>query len=284
MLWRCGLEAVNDFRTMTDKKTIAVYTKTSRVRGDAGLVRLLGEVDADFYDVGSEDDIREGTDFLMSVGGDGTFLSSARMACRRGIPVIGVNLGRMGFLSEYSPEQIAEAFRTGDYSIEEREMLAAKTDGMEECYALNEVSLTRIGSAMLGVDVCLNGVPLPTYWADGLLVATGSGSTAYSLSAGGPICSPDSKVLVITPVAPHNLNVRPLVVPSSSVLSLSVRSRDEEVMFTCDNEHRAVGRDVVLSVSLAQFSLKRLALSGTNFIGALRSKLFWGEDVRNAEP
>lgn len=263
---------------------IAIYAKTPQKRSDSRLLRLMGEMDAAFYDVSCEDDITDGTDFLMSVGGDGTFLSSARMSCRKGIPVIGVNLGRMGFLSEYSPEQVSEAFRSGAWSIEEREMLASSVDGGDPQYALNEVSLTRIGSAMLGVNVVLNGVPLPTYWADGLLVATSSGSTAYSLSAGGPICTPDSKVLVITPVAPHNLNVRPLIVPSSCVLTLSVRSRDGEVMYTCDNAHWVVSPEVRLSVSVAQFSLKRLRLSGTNFIGALRSKLFWGEDVRNAEP
>lgn len=266
------------------KLKIAIYAKTPQKRGDPRLRRLLRDMDAVFYDVSGACDISADTDFLMSVGGDGTFLSSARMVCRTGIPVIGVNLGRMGFLSEYTPEQIAEAFSTGGYSIEEREMLSATPDGGEESFALNEVSLTRIGSAMLGIDVELNGVALPTYWADALLVATSSGSTAYSLSAGGPICMPESKVLVITPVAPHNLNVRPLVVPSSSHVRLSVRSRDPELMFTCDNAHRVVNSDVRLSVSVAQFSLKRLTLSATNFIGALRSKLFWGEDVRNTEP
>ena len=154
-------------------------------------------------------------------------------------------------------------------------------DGEEPQYALNEIAVTRGGAAMLGVDVTLNGEPLPTYWADGLLVATSSGSTAYSLSVGGPICTPDSQVLIVAPVAPHNLNVRPLIVPSTARIGISLRSRNKSVMLSYDNRTRLVSRDTRIAISVAQFSLKRVRLPEINFIGALRSKLFWGEDVRN---
>ncbi|MEE3477182.1 MAG: hypothetical protein VZR01_07240, partial [Candidatus Cryptobacteroides sp.] len=133
----------------------------------------------------------------------------------------------------------------------------------------------------LGIDVALDGNKLPTYWADGLLVATSSGSTAYSLSVGGPICSPDSKVLIIAPIAPHNLNVRPLVVPDSTRISISMRSRDESVMMSMDNRSVILSPDATLDVKVAQFSLKRVRLDNSGFIKALTTKLFWGEDIRN---
>jgi NAD+ kinase len=134
---------------------------------------------------------------------------------------------------------------------------------------------------MLGVDVFLDGVRLPTYWADGLVISTSSGSTAYSLSVGGPIVLPESKVLIISPIAPHNLNIRPLVVPDTSEIVLRMQSRDGQYEFSADNRSTDVHEDVEVRVSVAQFSLKRVRLNRSNFINALTEKLFWGEDVRN---
>lgn len=263
---------------------IAIYARTAAKRSDPRFKAVLDSLGRHtIYDVFSEEELQDGTDMLLSLGGDGTFLCASTMACRRGIPVLGVNLGRMGFLSEYTPEEVVEAIKAGEYVIEERQMLRSDVDGRDERYSLNEVSVNRIGSAMLGVEVSLDGDALPTYWADGLLVATSSGSTAYSLSAGGPICTPDARVLLITPIAPHNLNVRPLVVPSDAHVEISFRSRDADVMLTRDNAHTVLSSASRVSVSVAQFSLKRVRLTKSNFIGALRSKLFWGEDVRNTE-
>jgi len=263
---------------------IAIYARTPAKRSDPRFSAVLDSLGGhEHYDVSSESDLQDGTDMLISLGGDGTFLCAATMVCRRGIPVLGVNLGRMGFLSEYSPEDVKDAIKAGEYVIEERQMLSSSVDGADERFSLNEVSLNRIGSAMLGIEVRLDGNVLPRYWADGLLVATSSGSTAYSLSAGGPICTPDAKVLIITPIAPHNLNVRPLVVPSTARIELSLQSRDSEVMLTRDNAHQVIDASSHIHVSVAQFSLKRVRLTKSNFIGALRSKLFWGEDVRNTE-
>lgn len=149
--------------------------------------------------------------------------------------------------------------------------------------ALNEISVHRTGSAVLGVDVTVDGIALPTYWADGLLVATSSGSTAYSLSVGGPICMPEAKVLIIAPIAPHNLNLRPLIVPDSAQIGISIKTRDGQAMFTADNRSEVIGVSSEISVRLAQFSLKRVRLEKSNFIHALRDKLFWGEDVRNQQ-
>ncbi len=262
----------------------ALFAKTDAKRNDPRLQLIYDSVpQMTVYQVWNGEDLLPDTDMILSVGGDGTFLSAASMACRRGIPVLGVNLGRMGFLSEYTPAQVARALREGDYIIEERQMLRSDVSGGEECFSLNEVSVNRGGAAMLGIDVRINGRALPTYWADGLLVATSSGSTAYSLSAGGPICTPDAQVLIITPIAPHNLNVRPLIVPSGSSIEITMQARDGSVLLTRDNTHEVIAGDARVHISVAQFSLKRLRLAESDFIGALRSKLFWGEDVRNAE-
>ena len=149
-------------------------------------------------------------------------------------------------------------------------------------YTLNEVSVHRSGAALLGIDVTIDGHPLPTYWADGLLVATSSGSTAYSLSVGGPICAPEAKVLIIAPIAPHNLNARPLVVPDTTRITVSMRSRDDGVMLSMDNRNHLIQPSATLDVKVAQFSLKRVRLKNTSFIKALTTKLFWGEDIRNS--
>jgi NAD+ kinase len=148
-------------------------------------------------------------------------------------------------------------------------------------FALNEFTVHRNGAAMLGVDVTIDGVDLPTYWSDGLIVSTSSGSTAYSLSAGGPIVLPESRVLIVTPIAPHNLNVRPLVVPDTSVITLKMHSRDGSVIFTADNRTALIPAEQEVVINVAQFSLKRVRLNRSNFIEALTEKLYWGEDVRN---
>ena len=238
------------------------------------------------YPVHEAADLQEGTDMLLSVGGDGTFLSASKRVGSSGVPVLGVNLGRLGFLSENRVDEVLDALASGEYTIENRSLLQTRVEGCPEVegfspYSLNEVAVHRIGAGVLGVRVTLDGQALPVYWADGLLVATSSGSTAYSLSVGGPICMPESKVLIIAPIAPHNLNVRPLVVPDTSRIGITVESRDSSLMLSQDNRSRIVPSDVSLSVSMAQFSLKRVRLSSSGFVKGLTSKLFWGEDVRN---
>ena len=226
------------------------------------------------------------TDLLLSVGGDGTFLSASVVAAAKGLPIMGVNLGRLGFLSENRPEDIANALISGDYTIENRTMLKAEVHTGDQAvdswpYALNEVCVRRSGAAMLSVDVVIDGVCLPTYWADGLVISTSSGSTAYSLSVGGPIVLPESKVLIVSPIAPHNMNVRPLVVPDTSEISLKMHSRDGRYEFSADNRTCVVDGDVEVKVVVAQFSLRRVRLNSSNVINALTEKMFWGEDVRN---
>ncbi len=248
-----------------------------------GLLADLGAAGFDVYPVREASGIQEGTGMLLSFGGDGTFLSAAALAVDASIPILGVNFGRLGFLSENRPLEVADALARKDYSIQVRGMV--QVDGLSGAdgpqLALNEICVLREGAAMLGVDVEVDSLPLPTYWADGLLVATSSGSTAYSLSAGGPICLPDSRVLIITPVAPHNLNVRPLVVPDSSEIKIKFRSRDSVVRLTADNRNYDIPSDSTLTVHALPGVLKRVELGGSNFIGALKARLLWGGDVRN---
>lgn len=277
---------------------IALYSRDGGAMTDPRLSSMLDKLEKEsfmIYETSGGEDLLPGTDLVMSVGGDGTFLSAARCVGASGVPILGVNLGRLGFLSEYSPEEACGALLSGAWYLEDRELLETEVDGsLSENpvlsasaetfspFTLNEVSVHRSGAALLGVDVTIDGHPLPTYWADGLLVATSSGSTAYSLSVGGPICAPEAKVLIIAPIAPHNLNARPLVVPDTTRVGISMRSRDESVMLSMDNRNHLIQPSATLAVKVAQFSLKRVRLKNTSFIKALTTKLFWGEDIRNS--
>ena len=268
---------------------LACYIKKDRLQGDARVESLLAALRAaghGIYPVRQPADVQPGTDALLSLGGDGTFLSAARLAVPAGVPVLGVNFGRLGFLSENDPATVVDSLDRGDYLVEERELLQIRCDALPVSedwpYALNEMSVSRVSASMLGVDVTLDGSPLPTFWADGLLVATSSGSTAYSLSVGGPVCLPETKVFIVAPISPHNLNVRPLVVPESSHLRISLRSRDDRAVLTMDNRNYTVPAGAVIEVGPAPVRLRRLRLGRSNFINALRTRLLWGEDVRNA--
>ena len=229
-----------------------------------------------------------GADILLSIGGDGTFLAASALAAPWGVPVVGVNLGRVGFLSENRPENVAKARLEGDYVVEEASVLNVVPDkdslfadaGMWP-FAFNEFTVHRTGPSILGVDVSVNGTSLPTYWADGLILSTSAGSTAYSLSVGGPIVMPGANALIITPIASHNLNIRPLIVPDTSVVRFTVHSRDGKAIFTADNRSVEIADGASMTMRLAQFSLKRVRLNSSNFINALTEKLFWGEDIRN---
>lgn len=252
------------------------------------MIKQLLDASYELYDIESKADIRPETDLVLSVGGDGTFLSAAHVVSDVGLPILGVNFGRIGFLCENRPGEVLDALMQGEFRIEYRTVLNATLKGPGARrqigflpYAVNEVSLHRIGSAVLGIDVAINGEMLPTYWADGLIISTSSGSTAYSLSVGGPICMPDTKVLIIAPISPHNLNVRPLVVPESAKLDITFRSRDGKATMTMDNTAMEIEPDWNIHIEMAQFSLKRVKLPKSEFVAALTSRLFWGEDRRN---
>ena len=267
---------------------LACFITKDRLIGDSkveALLAALKEIGAELYDVKTPEDIRPGTDVLLSLGGDGTFLSAAPLAYAHSLPVLGVNFGRLGFLSEYAPQQVVNALRDSGFEVEERELLKVSVEGADLGglwpYALNEVSVSRVSASMLGTDVCVDGSDLPTYWADGLLVATSTGSTAYALSAGGPICTPDTSLHIIAPVSPHNLNLRPLIVPKEAPVTVMPHSRDGMVNLSIDNSSFRVPSGTRIEVCEAPFPLKRIKLGNSSFFDALRTRLLWGADVRN---
>ncbi len=268
---------------------ISVYIGKRELESDPRISTFLNDLEkggCGIHILSEGEKPRSDAEMLLCVGGDGTFLSASVLATKCNLPVLGVNFGRMGFLSENRPADVARAILSRNFTVENRVVLEADVHtGNPEIdewpYALNEFTVHRNGAAMLGVEASIDGVVLPTYWSDGLIVSTSSGSTAYSLSAGGPIVLPESKVLIITPIAPHNMNVRPLVVPDSSVITLRMDSRDDKVEFTADNRTVVMPEDTKISIRVAQFSLKRVRLNESNFINALTEKLFWGGDVRN---
>lgn len=267
---------------------IAYFIKKSGLSADPAIKAFIKDLAAggpQVYDVSGG--LQPDTDMLIAFGGDGTFLTASGLVCEAGVPILGINLGRMGFLSDNELGGVLKPLLEGNYSIEEREMLEVVSDcpAVRKIfpYALNEVALRRSGAGTLGVDVALDGAALPTYWCDGLLVSTSTGSTAYSLSVGGPICPPDVGVLIIAPIAPHNLNVRPLVVSKSSAIEMSAQDRkNRSVILSVDNKDYTIPAGTRLTVRSAPFSLRRVSFGKSSFIDALRSKLFWGEDVRNS--
>ncbi|MBO4572041.1 MAG: NAD(+)/NADH kinase [Bacteroidales bacterium] len=226
---------------------------------------------------------------LLALGGDGTFLGSLELLAGRDIPVAGINLGRLGFLTSAamdsdSPEWVDDLLQ-GRYSLIEREILKVEgTDALPDGffpYALNEFSLHREQGGMLPVCITVDGSPLPTFWADGVLIATPTGSTAYSLSLGGPVVFPGSGVTLITPLAPHNLNVRPLVIPPGATVGVSFPDSQGNVILTADSRPVVIPCGETLSIKRGEFTLKCISFGDNNFIKALTTKLFWGEDRRN---
>ena len=226
-------------------------------------------------------------DLLVSLGGDGSFLDSVDFIGRASVPMLGINLGRLGYLSNTRIEDVdatLKALVERRYSTEERALLTLRgCPGFgEHDTALNEVTIhKRDGAAMISVHARLDGRFLNTYWADGLIISTPTGSTAYSLSCGGPILAPQCDAMVITPIAPHNLNVRPLVVPGSSTVTLEVDARGEKYLVNLDSRSVVMDSFPPLDVRPADHTVKLVQLEGQDFLDTLRSKLSWGLDVRS---
>jgi len=233
-------------------------------------------------------DFKNSCDFIFSVGGDGTFLHSVLSIRNFDIPVVGVNSGRLGFLADISENQVQNALTqifNLNYSIIERTMLQVDfcgKDNLDFNFALNEMTVLKTDtSSMINIYAYLGNELLNNYWADGLIIATPTGSTAYSLSVGGPILTPDSENFVITPLAPHNLTVRPLVVPDNYEIELKIEGRGNYFLTSLDFRSVAVDLSTVIKVKKANFKLKTLQLPGQTFFSTLRNKLMWGIDRRN---
>jgi NAD+ kinase len=235
-----------------------------------------------------EKDAPEDVDFLISIGGDGTFLESIQFLKKFDIPVIGLNSGRLGFLANISKEEITEAFEaiiSGNYEVEERSMIILESEKNpfgKFNFALNDASIQKKDSVMITVDAFLDDEYLNTYWTDGLIVSTPTGSTAYSLSIGGPILTPGSENFVIAPIASHNLSVRPIVIPDNKVIRLEVNSRSGGFLVTVDNRTQKMnGKDNTFYIRKAPFQLRMIRLPFNNFYSTIRNKLMWGADKRN---
>ncbi len=225
---------------------------------------------------------------MISVGGDGTLLDTITLLRDSGIPVLGINTGRLGFLSAISTDEIvhaANALMTGDYTIDRRTMLQLSSPADlfgNFNYALNELSvLKRDNSTMISISAYVDDHYLNTYWADGLIVATPTGSTGYSLSCGGPIISPESRNFIITPIATHNLTVRPIVIPDNSTVKLSISGRTQDYLVSLDSRSKPLSTTTELCIKRAAFSINLVCIGQKDFYKTIRNKLAWGLDKRN---
>ncbi|MFL2643855.1 MAG: NAD kinase [Flavobacteriales bacterium] len=227
--------------------------------------------------------------YVICIGGDGTILKASSYIKNLGIPIIGINAGRLGFLAKIKAVEIDNAINSiinKRYELSERTLIAIFYTKNNKKYkvgsALNEVSITRKNTtSLITIETKLNDAYLNTYWADGLIISTPTGSTGYSLSCGGPIIMPESKNLVITPIAPHNLNARPLVIPDSTTINLKVSGRENEFFVSIDSEITTLSNEMELSIKKAPYKIKMIQLEHESFLKTLRDKLLWGKDKRN---
>ena len=238
----------------------------------------------------SFEDLNPSYDVMLTIGGDGTLLKGITYVRSLQIPILGINAGRLGFLATAHKDDlpnVLEQLRKGDYQVVERSVIEAVFADTGEPvdtvnFALNEITVTRKNTAsMITVDTELNGDYLCSYWADGLIISTPTGSTGYSLSCGGPVILPTAKNFVITPIAPHNLNMRPLIIPEDTEIKLTISGREKKFLLSLDSHIKSVDKKHSIIVRKAPFVVKMIRLDGDSFINTLRYKLLWGEDRRN---
>jgi NAD+ kinase len=290
------------------KLKFALFGNTYQTKKSASIQKVLSclaehqaeiYVDREYYDFLTLDqhlDVRatsmiEGddfeADFVISMGGDGTFLKAASRVREKMIPIVGVNMGRLGFLADVSPSEIercVDALYEDDFSIESRALIKVQTDGEPldgyDC-ALNDVAiLKRDTASMISIRTSVNGQYLTTYQADGLVVSTPTGSTAYSLSNGGPIIVPGTKVFSMTAVAPHSMNIRPIVLSESSEITLTVESRSHNFLVAIDGRSEKCKEGTRLTLSRAPYDVKVVKRSRHSYFNTLREKMMWGVDAR----
>ncbi len=236
----------------------------------------------------SHADLNGEADCMLSLGGDGTFLETLTYVRNSGIPILGINTGRLGFLANVAKNEINDAIESlvhKQFSIEKRALLSVTAPNNlfgEVNYALNELTVfKKDSSSMITIHTYINGDYLNSYFADGLIIATPTGSTAYSLSCGGPLVMPGSENFVITPIAPHNLNVRPLVISDNNVIKLKVEGRSSHYLASLDSRNEIIDSSIELTLKKADFYLHLIKLENQNFFNTIRNKLLWGLDKRN---
>lgn len=248
---------------------------------------LIRNIEKEF---GEFDELDENVDFLISIGGDGSMLKAVTVVKDSNIPILGINTGRLGFLTSLGKESIELGLNhllKSEFKISKRCLLEVYSNKLEKNffgfnYALNEVSVSRKNTAsLISISAELNGIPLATYWADGLIIATPTGSTGYSLSSGGPVMTPESSSLVLTPIAAHNINIRPLIVNDNTIIKLSVTGRGYKHLISLDSRILTVPLKTDIFIKKANFSISKIEINKNFFINTLREKLFWGLDKRN---
>jgi NAD+ kinase len=288
---------------------VAIYSKDNKPKTREGVERLISEfckrgIKIQIYQKSGENIICPGgeliepfsdlsmisglPDMVLSVGGDGTFLETALKVKDLGIPVAGVNTGRMGFLANIPDEEIGHSIDmlcNEEYDIVERCLLeisepTALFDGNSSS-ALNEITIQKADLSMITINVFVDETYLNTYWSDGLIVSTATGSTAYNLSAGGPILSPEDESLIILPIAPHNLTIRPIILSVESKLRMEIEGRSDEYLITCDFRSQRLPFIQEIHIVKSPSKLKTVMLKGMDFYSTLRNKLMWGADKRN---
>jgi NAD+ kinase len=250
---------------------------------------LAGKINTIPYNVlNSGDKIMGFIDLFITLGGDGTLLDMVTVIRDSGVPVMGINFGRLGFLASVNKSDIAAAIHAvvnNQFTLDKRGLLSIESDQKtpgNHNVALNDITIhKRDDSAMITTHMFLDGEFLNSYWGDGIIIATATGSTAYSLSCGGPIIFPQSNGIVVTPVSPHNLNVRPIVLPDTSVLSFEVECRSNNYLLSCDSGTTLIDKPIKFHVRKADFQLNLIRLSNESYLSTLRNKLLWGLDARN---
>lgn len=254
------------------------------------LARLHGHLNlpASCESFENHEDLSNEIDFVISLGGDGTLLDTVTLVRDKSIPVVGINFGRLGFLASIGRDEVTDAVKAlarRSYIIDKRSLIHLDSNVplfSDVPYALNEFAIHKRDTApMVKIHTYLNGELLNTYWADGLILATPTGSTGYSLSCQGPVVFPESGSFVLTPIAPHNLNVRPIVIPDSTIVSFEVESRSDDIICALDSRREIVDKNVLLAVRRENFLMNLVRLNENNFLQTLRNKLSWGLDKRN---
>lgn len=260
---------------------------------EADFLKILFEkklVKKDYPTFKSHTELNSSFDVLISIGGDGTILRAATLVRDSGVPILGINAGRLGFLATVQKDNIAAFLQfiiDKKYSISKRTLLSLSCFPENEAikdlnFAVNEISVSRKETtAMITIETYLNNEYLNSYWADGLIIATPTGSTGYSMSCGGPILTPDVQSLVITPIAPHNLNARPLVVKDETEIRLKISGRDDQYLVSLDSRLFSLDNDTILFIKKSPFEINMVEIPDATFLETLRNKLFWGEDRRN---
>lgn len=271
----------------------ALQKKDAEVLIEENFLQIINrnqEITENFSNFATFTKLDSSFDLFFSIGGDGTILKAVTFVADMGIPIVGINTGRLGFLATIQKEEITKSLNQileGEYSISERSLFTittnAETDEIGPLnFALNEVAVSRKNtSSMIKVETRVNGKYLTSYWADGLIVSTPTGSTGYSLSCGGPVIDPNANSIVLTPIAPHNLNARPLVMPDSVTITLKVSGRENSFLVSMDSRIATLPNETTITITKAPFTIKLLQLNDDSFIKTLRKKLLWGEDKRN---